>query len=318
MAVDGTSLGIFRNSYDLETFVSNKTHKGHNKLILSAMFDLLNNTYTDAVIQPIKKKDERGALINMLPNVNDKSIIVIDRGYESYNVFAHLENINSNYVMRVKDINSNGILSGFNFLDEEFDELITVNVSNFQKKQYRLLSNYRFSPSIARFDFSDVYNPVCSLTFRVVRFRLNSGKYESIITNLYDDFSFNEIKKLYQMRWGIETSFRQLKYAVGLTNFHTKKKDSIIQEIFARLTLHNFCESIVQNTILFSRTSTHNYKINFTRAVQVCRKYLRFFNTTLINVETLISKYLSIVRENRSFVRNLKTKSFTSFVYRVS
>jgi len=318
LAVDGTSLGIFRNPFDLETFVSNKTHNGHNELILSAMFDLLNNTYTDAVIQPIKKKDERGALIDMLPNVDDKSIIVVDRGYESYNVFAHFENMNSNYVMRVKDINSNGILSGFNFSGDEFDKIITVNISNFQKKQYRSLFNYRFSPSIARFDFSDVYNPVCSLTFRVVRFRLNSGKYESIITNLYDDFSFNEIKKLYQMRWGIETSFRQLKYAVGLTNFHAKKKDSIIQEIFARLTLHNFCESIVQNTILFSHDSTHNYKINFTRAVQVCRKYLRFFNTTLINVEALISKYLSIVRENRSFVRNLKTKSFTGFVYRVS
>ena len=26
------------------------------------------------------------------------------------------------------------------------------------------------------------------------------------------------------MRWGIETSFRELKYAVGLTSFHSKKE----------------------------------------------------------------------------------------------
>lgn len=179
-------------------------------------------------------------------------------------------------------------------------------------------SNYRFSPSIARFDFSNADNPIYTLTFRVARFQLNSGQYQCIITNLFDNYSPDDIKHIYQMRWGIETSFRQLKYAVGLTNFHAKKKDSIIQEIFARLTLHNFCESIIQNTILLSRATTHNYKINFTRAVQVCRQYLRFFNTILFNVEALISKSLSIIREDRSFVRNLNPKSFASFVYRVA
>jgi len=222
LAVDGSSLNVFRNPNDLESFVSNKTHKGHNELILSAMFDLLNNTYTDAIVQPVRRKDERGALIDMLPNVDDKSIIVIYRGYESYNVFAHIENIHSNYVMRVKDIHSNGILFGLTFTEEEFDEIITANVSNFQKKQYMSLPNYRFSPSIVRFDFSNTENPVCSLTFRVVRFWLDSGDYQCVITNLFDDFTCEDIKHLYQMRWGIETSFRQLKYAVGLTNFHAQ------------------------------------------------------------------------------------------------
>jgi len=316
-AVDGTSLLTFTNPHDNEShLIAHKT--GHNRLVLSTMYDLLNNYYTDAVIQPIMHLDERGALINMLPNIPRKSIIVLDRGYESYNVFAHIENVNEKYVMRVKDINSKGILSGFNFSDEEFDEIITVNISSFQKKSYKAFPNYRFSPSIARFDFSNRDNPVYPLTFRVVRFQLDSGNFESIITNLSASFSSNDIKHLYQMRWGIETSFRQLKYAIGLSRFHAKKKDSIIQEIYARLTLHNFCESIVQNTILFSRASTHNYKINFTRAVQICRKYLRFFNTIFFNVEALISKYLSIVRKNRSYSRNIKPRTFTSFVYRVS
>lgn len=46
-----------------------------------------------------------------------------------------------------------------------------------------------------------------------------------IITNLdQSDFSMNDIKKLYQLRWGIETSFRELKYAIGLTSFHARKK----------------------------------------------------------------------------------------------
>ena len=180
------------------------------------------------------------------------------------------------------------------------------------------MPNYKYSPSIARFDFSNKDNPVCSLTFRIVRIRLSEDQYQCVITNLSDDFSPSDLKYLYKLRWGIETSFRELKYSVGLVNFHAKKKDSIIQEIFARLTLHNFSKSIIQNIILMNQDTTHNYQINFVMAVFVCRQFIRLFNTISINVEALISKYLSIVRMDRSFARNLKIKSFNSFVYRIS
>ena len=43
--------------------------------------------------------------------ISDEVIVIADRGYESYNVFAHIEQIGWKYVIRVKDITSNGILS---------------------------------------------------------------------------------------------------------------------------------------------------------------------------------------------------------------
>ena len=318
MAVDGTFLKIFRNPNETDSFVPNKTHKGHNVLCLSAMYDLLNHIYTDAVIQSVNANDERGALINMLPNTKSNSIIVADRGYESYNLFVHIENSNLKYVIRIKDIGSNGILSGFDLPDEEFDKTITVNISNFQRKTFKSLPNFKFSPSIARFDFSTPSNPVYTLDFRVVRIKLPSGKYESIATNLTTKFTIDDIKYIYDLRWGIETSFRHLKYAIGLSSFHSKKRDSISQEIYARLILYNFCESIVQHSILKKMSTKHNYIINFTRAVQICRKYIKVNNSIPFNIETLIKKYLSIVRKGRSFERALKTKPFTSFIYRVA
>ena len=39
------------------------------------------------------------------------------------------------------------------------------------------------------------------------------------------------------MRWGIETSFHDLKYALALLHLHAKKVDFIYQEIFAKLTI---------------------------------------------------------------------------------
>ena len=70
------------------------------------------------------------------------------------------------------------------------------------------------------------------MKFRVVRFLIGENSYESIITNLPSEgFSPDVIKSLYHMRWGIETSFRELKYAIGLTNFHAKKVDYIEQKL---------------------------------------------------------------------------------------
>ncbi|WP_306756916.1 transposase [Agathobacter rectalis] len=54
---------------------------------------------------------------------------------------------------------------------------------------------------------------------------------------------------IYHLRWGIETSFRELKYAIGLTSFHARKPDFIKQEIYARLLLYNYCELITTHVI---------------------------------------------------------------------
>src|SRR5699024_7255543 len=84
-----------------------------------------------------------------------------------------------------------------------------------------------------------------------IRFPISETTYESIITNLpAEEFSLEDIKALYHMRWGIETSFRELKYAIGLTHFHSKKPDYIRQEIWARLILYNFCEAITTRTVM--------------------------------------------------------------------
>ncbi len=59
----------------------------------------------DAVIQPTPRKDEPGALVEMVKRnrFNRRTIIVLDRGYEGYNVMAHLMNPpNVYFVLRVK------------------------------------------------------------------------------------------------------------------------------------------------------------------------------------------------------------------------
>jgi hypothetical protein len=73
LAVDGSRVNIARNPNDIETYVSRKKGKGFNALHLSTVYDLLNHQYTDVIIQGIHTQDERDALINMIPSLDDKS-----------------------------------------------------------------------------------------------------------------------------------------------------------------------------------------------------------------------------------------------------
>ena len=43
-----------------------------------------------------------------------------------------------------------------------------------------------------------------------------------------DDFPTEKIKQLYNSRWAIETSFRKLKYTIGLSNFHSRESSEFI------------------------------------------------------------------------------------------
>ncbi|WP_238475845.1 transposase [Clostridium manihotivorum] len=125
MAVDGSDLCIAHNPKDEKNhFQATENSKGYNLLHLNAMYDLCSRTYMDAVIQSGREENEFQALIDMVDrsNINDKTIIIADRGYESYNVFEHIIKKNWNYVIRVKDIHSNGIVSGISIPnDETFD-----------------------------------------------------------------------------------------------------------------------------------------------------------------------------------------------------
>ena len=157
------------------------------------------------------------------------------------------------------------------------------------------------------------------IEFRIVRIRLDNGTYICIATNLSEEeFPLEEINKLYRMRWSEETSFRELKYTIGLINWHSSKYDGILQEINARMILYNFCELVTSHAVVkTSKNTKHVYKINFAIAVNICRAYLKHGGN---ETETmlLIQKYLTPVRYNRKYPIHLRPKRNRDFMYRVA
>lgn len=325
-AVDGSDLHIATNPGDSETFFKNSdTARGYNLLHLNAMYDLCNRLYVDAIIQPGRLMNEHKALVYMVERsrVKENVIIIADRNYESYNDFAHIEQKGFKYLIRIKDRDSSGILSGLSLpADDEFDINIRRILTRKQTKQVKARPDlYRYLARTSTFDFLEP--SICdfyTFAFRVVRIKITDDLYETLITNLeQSEFPPHELKCLYKMRWGIETSFRELKYTLGLINFHSKKREFIAQEVFARFIMYNFAEMITSHVIISLPDRKLGYQVNFTVAVHVCRHFLRFRrNEPPPDVEALIRKNVLPVRPDRSDKRKIRSKTAVSFLYRVA
>ena len=324
LAVDGSDFIIPTNPKETANhFVSNPDGKGYNMLHLNALYDLCNNTYIDALIQNRRGANERKALISLVGRsyISNPVILIADRGYESYNALAHIEKKGWKYLFRIQDHSGRGILSGLTPPNtSEYDIQIQKILTRKQTKQTRAKPEiYRIMPKNSAFDFlgSNMFYPI---SFRIVRFRISEESYEVIITNLdQKDFPPQELKKLYHMRWGIESAFRTLKYSVGALNFHSKKAEYISQELFAAIIMYNFSQMIISLIIIPQKKTRYSYQLNVSLAIRVCRYFFRSRDPAHPpDVEALILANTVPVRNGRCFARKVRFRQAIGFNYRIS
>lgn len=329
LAIDGTTVNMARNPKSSSFVKNDSTLKGYNQLHVNPLYDVLNKTYQHCVIQPQPQQDEVGALTFMLTwyDFKEKTLIVADRGYESYNVFAHLQNTpNVDFLIRVKqDRTAMREISKLPMTELDTDVSFTITTTQTKEgkeKGHILLQTrkneeriYSSKTRAGRWDFPSPY----PMTFRVVRFKLETGEYETLATSLPRSITLAEIKELYHARWGIETAFRELKYGLGLVNLHGKKDDFVMQEIFAAMTTANFCSRIVNEVVLRkNEANIHEYKVNMSMAIYLCRQFYRTKDADAKKLLQDIARYTEPVRPGRRDERNMKAKSFVGFIYRVS
>lgn len=325
IACDGSDLCIPRNPNDSTTyFQSLPNDKGFNQIHLNVFYDLCARQYIDGIIQPARNENEKRAMCDMIDRYdgNKKTIFIGDRGYENYNIFAHAEEKGVFYLIRAKDVDSTGILKALKLPKQnEFDIWCSIKLTRKQTKKIKAdKEHYRFLPSTSTFDYLELRtDKLYELKMRIVRFPISENSYECIITNLSEkEFDADEVKALYSKRWGIETSFRELKYAIGVTQFHSKRLDYIQQEIWAKMILYNFCQIITAKGIVEQKKKRkYSYQLNYTRAIRICCYYLTLEKEKVPpDIESLIRQELLPVRTGRSDPRKVKPKSAISFLYR--
>ncbi len=330
LAIDGSDVQIATNSDDLDSYHAGcNGQKPYNLLHLNALYDLEHHIYTDAIIQGKLNANEHSALQEMVDKSNiSKALVIADRGYESYNSMAHIQEKGWYFLIRIKD-GQNGIKQGLDLPDSnEFDEKINLKLTRKQtnetKELFKMRNRYKLLASTSPFDYLPLKSKKCDplvfyeLQFRIVRFKITDALYETVITNLdTDNYPPAKLKELYASRWGIETSFRNLKYTVGMLDFHSKKVMCIRQEIYAHMIMYNFAEMITSHVVIEKKQRKYTYKANFSIATHICRLFYRG-KITSPNLETIIARNIIPIRNDRHRKRNLTVKIFHGFSYRVA
>jgi predicted RNA binding protein YcfA (HicA-like mRNA interferase family) len=208
LSIDGTILEIsntenLRNEFG---YMENKSMK-LARARASGLYDVENDMIIAAVLGKYRANERLQAqeLINKLEDLgffND--LILFDRGYPSNELISFVEQKKVKYLMRV----SASFKSLFNVKGE--DQIVEIK----NKKE--------------------------KLKVRVLKFQLDSGLTEVLITNIFDEtISVSDFKKLYFKRWGIEVKYNELKNKLQIENFTGETSIAIKQDFYATVYLSN-------------------------------------------------------------------------------
>jgi hypothetical protein len=207
-AVDGTTLQVPDTSENIEYFGAS-TNQSATKTALasaSAIYDVLNDIVIDAIISPYKTSERKMAKqhINSLniKKLLDKSIIIFDRGYPSYDMFNFLEEKGLFFLFRVTS---------------SFKEIQAINSDD-------SIIDYKFG--------------TYSKKVRVIKVELSDGTIEVLLTNIFDKTITTALfKELYFLRWGVECKYKELKSSIEIEEFSGTKPIAIEQDFYASIYL---------------------------------------------------------------------------------
>lgn len=353
-AIDGTDLALPK--YDEECFISSAIHHGqvssHYAIHINPLLNILSGICHDIVLQMGATMNEQSAAVELVDNLRTetKSIIEGDRAYLSYNLMAHIIEAGHYFLLRSKDGDPTQSIGSYWW--DKFGKgkdtgsiNVTIRLTRANTKAVKSSDLYHALPGKRKFDFLPQESPFkqgrkshsveeipseyyYEISFRVVRVRIgeegSDNEYELLVTNLpEDEFTDEELKELYHLRWTLETYFRELKHDAGLLYFHAKRTDFIIAEIYAKLLLQNLIAGLCTEAFKSKEKREHrkikDKDINHSNASRETKKFLRKGDRG--DPEKFLKQLatgLVPIKENRSFPRRLHLRGFYGFGYRAA
>lgn len=162
IACDGSEFNIVRNPHDPDTFhePNGKSASGFNMVHTISLYEVCSKRYLDLEVQPGRLKNEFQAICNLMDRYayGGHPIFIADRGFSSYNVFAHAIENQIDFMIRAKDLNVQRFL-GVNSLPDKPDttvELILTRTQSKKKHQHpEKEALYRYICRNIAFDYLD-------------------------------------------------------------------------------------------------------------------------------------------------------------------
>jgi hypothetical protein len=193
--------------------------------LFECAYDVLNNLVVQASLNHCKS-NEIDLASKMLPSFKEDDLLIFDRAYGSYDLISALVQSNKQFIIRLSKASFAESQMMFNE-DSPWTKIVTLSVPRDKSKTIK-----------------EAGLPE-TVQVRLVKVMLSTGETEVLITSLLDDQYIQEdFKKLYWLRWGVETFFGKIKGRLTLENFTGKTLESVLQDFWATIFLSNL-ETIV-------------------------------------------------------------------------
>ena len=294
LAVDGSVTQLPNSDELLSHFGKARPRAILPAVRLSQLYDVKNNITLDLQVES-HSTGEREMALKHLNKTQKGDLIIYDRGYPAVWFYKYHMLKNVDFCMRI--VHGSNIVKAFLASGEESDILDFPCI----EKSLRRCRKDKISTE--------------SLRLRVVRVELPSGKIEVLVSSLTDlkAYPTSLFADLYHQRWGVEEDYKVLKSRLNIENYSSASVEGILQDIHAKLLTKNLAASAIYDAkrkIKELKVNRKNeYKANFTFAINQIKDNVVRFTMRLASMDLYalmigrISKNLSIIRPNRTFVR---------------
>ena len=314
IAVDGTCVNVPEND-DPNSVCKGAKGAVYYQYRCTTANDCLNGVMHLVDASGKKKSDERAALLGMLDKFPSwmTPLLLMDRGFEGWELLVNLHRRGIKFVMRIKDSKSNGILQSFNMKEvgDQFQGLIRVTF-------YRPGHKHDVSTDDVKLGrFLDEDTDTYFMRLRILQFRLPGGKLETLVTNVPDyELTAIQLMKLYHWRWKAETSYYTLKYHCNLKFIHSKEAQYIPQELWAKFLMFNYTSFLITHTPIppakWKKGRKYEYAVKRSWALTQCVNHLHG-DITAEQVGFRIVRNLQPIRPNRNYRRKVQPQTAPSF-----
>lgn len=179
------------------------------RAMASCIYDIENNIIVKALITKCTD-GERAIAVKLIDSFKElrsnNDLFLFDRGYPSIDFFFYLLDAKVNFVIRTPCNHYRGYVK----------KGLPDHLFEYKTKKGK------------------------KMNLRAIRFTLDSGEEELLITSLLDKaLKIEDFKKLYFKRWGIETKYDELKNKLQLEKFTGDTPLSVEQDFYATMFLSN-------------------------------------------------------------------------------
>ncbi len=224
-AVDGMRHNLQRSAELAERF--GVPHGGHcPQMLVSTLYDVIGRFPIAATIAP-GASCERQELLKLLPHLRPGDVLVLDRGYPSFEVIQALQKGYIDFVVRVSKSGS-------------FEAAQAVQQSSGNDYVMHIPPSAAAARAGAQ-----------TMKVRCVRIDVGADDPWLLFTSLRRaDATLPKLQDIYHLRWRIEEFYKTLKSdAFSLRQMHAKSVLGVEQELLAQLTLTAIARLLAANAV---------------------------------------------------------------------